>query len=508
MTRALGWIIAVLILLGCGLGETLAVGPTPTRTPLVASHLPLSVNPVNVQLGASPNATNTPLPFGGALVTWQIVRSDRFAVSVPSSLQIDIPLSDVWLSPATAQVIFSGKDSQTGLQIQMLESRALFGTARGKLENRKNDFDISRDASAVLKLDSGISVNGREAAVAEFVRNGLATVEYYIVAEQEEIDIVVKQGKPDDTPFIATAERIANSFSVDSSMSPLQPIQAMRADAFLPRDGNQTWWYSYHLQGSAEVEDISSIEVRNPTTLNDSTIKFTLDMGANYNETHDLAEFLVSPKGLVLTSELPRAGASQDQAVWKGGVPVLHLPLQTGQVWKTDTQMYISTRSTQAAPWTIEANVESRGPIAVNGVSYPDCVRVSYTANGELSSKWTYCFALGPVLIEQPTAAGMLQGDLLGVMNARLGIVAPYGNPNPCDLTFTPTGFDSGEAVEVRIVHPDGKTVTRESIQIGAQENSVKLKATNQDPAGAWVAYADGTKHHAMYVLHWPGKCN
>jgi len=144
----------------------------------------------------------------------------------------------------------------------------------------------------------------------------------------------------------------------------------------------------------------------------------------------------------------------------------------------------------------------------VNGTNYPDCVRVIYTANGRLASKWTYCFQVGLVLIEQPTAQGLLEGELIGLMNARIGFSSAYGNPNPCDLTFVPLGFDPGEEVDVRIVHSDGRTVTRESIRIGEQGNNIKVKATAQDPAGAWVLYANGTQHQAMFVLRWQGSCS
>ena len=155
----------------------------------------------------------------------------------------------------------------------------------------------------------------------------------------------------------------------------------------------------------------------------------------------------------------------------------------------------------------IEAQVEYRGTVSVGGPSYPDCVRVSYTTNGQLDSKWTYCFALGPVLIEQPTAAGMLQGELIGAMDARISMSLPYGNPNSCDLTFVLTGFDVGETVDVRLVHPDGNTTERTSVQIAKQGNEVKLKATAKDSPGAWLAYADGTRHRAMGVLRWEGRC-
>jgi hypothetical protein len=188
-------------------------------------------------------------------------------------------------------------------------------------------------------------------------------------------------------------------------------------------------------------------------------------------------------------------------------VPVLRLPLEGGKQWKTETQLVHGNDPTYAAPTTVEMRVEYRGPVSANGTNYPDCVRVYQSADGQLASKWTYCFEVGPVLIEQPTPNGMLEGEFLGAMTARLSYSQFYGNTNPCELTFVPVGFDPGEEVDVRIVHPDAKTITREFISITTQENAIKIKPTAQDPTGVWVLYANGTQHQAMYALRWTGKC-
>lgn len=192
-----------------------SIPPRPTRTPTLPA--PTATQP-------RPTATRVPTTTGGADTPagWITLRSGRLAINVPSSFRSEIALRDVRLNPGTAQLILSGEDRETGMKMGVTETSALFGNAQKKMENRKSDFDFGRDGTTLLKAET-VNTAVYDAAVLEYRRGGLATVEYFIVIRDEEFDIVVEQGKPNDENFIANAERSAFSFRVGTVVSPATP---------------------------------------------------------------------------------------------------------------------------------------------------------------------------------------------------------------------------------------------------------------------------------------------
>jgi hypothetical protein len=186
-----------------------SIPPRPTRTPTPPPPTATQPRPTATRVPATPVGADTP-------AGWTTLKSARFAITVPSSFQTEIALRDVRLDPGKAQLILLGEDRETGMKIGVTESPALFGNAQKKLENRKSDFDFGRGTTTLLKAQTGITVNGRDAAILEFTRGGLAIVECFIVVGQEEFDIIIEQAKANDANFIARAEQIANSFLVDT----------------------------------------------------------------------------------------------------------------------------------------------------------------------------------------------------------------------------------------------------------------------------------------------------
>ncbi len=190
--------------------------PAPTATQPRATPTRSTLTTTTPEVLATPGSTNVPS-------AWATLMTVRFSIMVPSSFQAQVSLRDVRLKPDSAQLILMGEDPETNLQIDVTETPALFGNAQRKLENRKGDFNYSSEPTTILKAQTGITVNGRDAAILEYSRSGLAAVECFIVAGQEEFDIIIKQGNPNDANFIATAERIANSFTVDATPNATPP---------------------------------------------------------------------------------------------------------------------------------------------------------------------------------------------------------------------------------------------------------------------------------------------
>lgn len=184
--------------------------PQPTLTPTATQP------PTATRAPATPGDLATP-------AGWVTLRSARFAINVPSSFETQVALRDVRLDPGTAQLILLGEDLETRIKVDVTETPALFGNAQRKLENRKSDFGSGSGQVTVLKAETGITVNGRDAAILEYITGGMAAVECFIVVGQEEFDIVIQQGNPSDTGFIARAEQIVNSFLVDTPVSLVTP---------------------------------------------------------------------------------------------------------------------------------------------------------------------------------------------------------------------------------------------------------------------------------------------
>lgn len=160
----------------------------------------------------------TPTPVPDKPTVWNTERTQRFSIAYPANLDVPVALRDVRLKPDSAQLVFMAEDPNTGWRVIVMQSPALYGSAQKKLEDRKKDLDLIRpnEQFKLLKLQADAMVNGRPAALVEYVRQNSVQVEYFIVVGEEEFEIRFQYGKPDDLDFISSAERIANSFTIDT----------------------------------------------------------------------------------------------------------------------------------------------------------------------------------------------------------------------------------------------------------------------------------------------------
>ena len=221
---------------------------TPTITPTATKPRP-TITPTRV-ITSTPSVLTTP-------VSWGTVRSQRFSIMVPPGFYTQVPLQDVRMKFDTAQLIFMGLDRETGFSVDVTESPAIFHSAQKRMENRKGDLERASN-TAILLVESGIKLNGKEAAVLEYTQNDLATVIFYIATDQEEFEITIKQAQKTDVSFIANAERIANSFTIDATPRTPVPTQTPGLPALWTTQKTKRFTLSFptNLQVTVPLNDV------------------------------------------------------------------------------------------------------------------------------------------------------------------------------------------------------------------------------------------------------------
>lgn len=214
---------------GCGdfskIGKWSArqIPPRPTRTPTLPPPTATQPRPTGTRVPATPGGAITP-------AGWTTLKSARFAITVPSGFQAQVPLQDVRLNLSDKQTVLSGDDRATGLVILVVETRGGFGSAEQWLEEAKKHCSDPRGSALVLKTQTDIAVNGRAAATITCSRSDYLTVEYFIRVEREDFQILVSQKQPADANFISNAERVANSFVVNAP-TPRQTVAPDKSQA-------------------------------------------------------------------------------------------------------------------------------------------------------------------------------------------------------------------------------------------------------------------------------------